>query len=164
MATVTTLANSASTAVSHVGYASNVKVPYLIENEIDWAEALTAKGSALADNDVIEVLRIPAGSVILGAGAQVVTAVDATTATVDFGVTGGDVDEWVDGLDIKATAGTHSTQLAVSPNLTTVSTADTLDALLLTVTGTLSTGKTRFWAIVLDISQKKAPGLAQPGT
>lgn len=164
MATITTLANNASTSTTHASAASNVKLPYLVEVVIDYAEALVAKGSALAANDVIELIRVPAGTVILGAGAQVITAADSTTLTIDVGITGGDVDEWVDGLDAKATAGTYSTDLAVSPNWTTISTADTIDALFATLTGTLTTGKVRVYAWLLDVSARKAPGLVALGS
>jgi len=166
MATITTLANNASTATTLANISSNVKVPTFVEVEIDWAEALTAKGTALAQGDVIEAIRVPAGTMIKSCAAQVVTAANNTSGTVDVGITGGDVDEWVDGMDIKATAGTYSTDLSPSPVYQILATADTIDVLLVAadMTAPLTTGKIRVFAELLDVNPKKAPGLAALGS
>ncbi len=166
MATITTLANNPATSVTHASAASNVKLPYLAEVVIDFSEAVTAKlPTALAASDVIEAILVPANTVILGCGAQVITVADSTTLTMDIGITGGDVDEWVDGLDGKATAGTYSTDLEVTPSWTTIgTTADTIDVLFATLTGTLTTGKVRVYAWLLDVSARKAPGLVALGS
>ena len=162
--TTTSLANSASTATTHASMGSNIKVPYLVEVEINWADVLASKGSALEANEVVQCIRVPAGTIILGAGAQVVTAVDATAATIDVGITGGDTDEWVNDFDIKGTAGTYSTDLSASPVWTTLGTADTIDILLASLTGTLAAGKTRVYALLQDVSPKKVPGLVALGS
>lgn len=161
MATISTLNIEGTTGIS---YAGATRLPYLAEVVIDWAEVLVAKGTALADNDVVEAITVPAGHVILGVGAQVMVAANGTTLTCDIGVTGVDVDEWVDGIDAKATAGTYWTPLAVTPDQTMISTADTIDVLLLTLTGTVSTGKLRVFAWLLDVSAKAAPGLVAIGS
>lgn len=161
MATISTLNIEGTTGIS---YGAQTKLQYLVEVVIDWADVLAAKGSALADNDVVEAITVPAGTVILGVGAQVMVATDGTTLTCDVGVTGVDVDEWVDGIDAKATALTYWTPLAVTPDQTIISTADTIDVLLLTLTGTVTTGKLRVFAWLLDVSAKKAPGLVAIGS
>jgi len=140
-------------------------VPYRVGKVIDFAKALTAKGSALAATDVIEALNIPAGTQVLAAGAKVVTAADSTTLTVDVG-TGADADEWVDGFDAKSTAGTYSADLDAVPNRNTYGTADTIDVTLATLTGTLTSGKLWVWALFLDLNEKPVatPGLAALGS
>lgn len=55
MANITTLKVSGA---GHISRGANVKVPYLVENIIDYADALAAKGSALAATDTIEALSL----------------------------------------------------------------------------------------------------------
>jgi hypothetical protein len=153
MATITTLA-PASTDNTHVSAHGNVKLPYLVEKELNYATALTAKGSALASADVIELIRIPAGTVVLGAGAQILVAGDSTTLTLHVG-TGADNDEWVASLDGKATAGTYGTDLDAVPAWNTYTTTDTIDVTFATLTGTLATGKVRVYALLMDVSDAK---------
>lgn len=147
----------------HPSRAGNVKVPYLVENIIDFAEAATAKGSALAAADVIEALAIPAGTVVVGAGAVIVAAGNSTTLTLTVG-TGTDADEWVATLDGKAVAGTFGADLNSDTTFKTFPTADTIDVTLATLTGTLTAGKVRVYALLMDVSGKKAPGLAVLGS
>ena len=78
----------------------------MIQNTIDLAVATTSKGTALASADVYQCLSIPAGSVILHAGLQVVTVMTGTSTDTgyDLGITGGDVDNFVDGFDYDGAA------------------------------------------------------------
>ena len=94
MATITTLAGAAS-AGRTVG-----AVPYLVDVTVDFAAAATAKGSALAAADVIEALSVPANTVILNAGMEVITVLggESSDTTFDLG-TGVDADNFVDGFD-----------------------------------------------------------------
>lgn len=145
MATVTTLAGgktSGRTAGS---------VPYFVDVTIDLAAAATAKGSALATNDVIEAISIPANTVILAAGVEVVTAAAGGTAfSVDLGVTGGDVDAFVDGFTVTAaSAGAYAT-LATAGPVVVGGTADTLDLLCLGTTPDTS-GVLRVYAVLMDV-------------
>ena len=128
--------------------------PYMIQNTIDLAVATTSKGTALASADVYECLSIPASSVILHAGLQVVTVMTGTSTDTgyDLGITGGDVDNFVDGFDYDgAAAGDYAaTPVAYAPVV--VGTADTLDILVAAQTGTSLTGKIRVFATLMDIS------------
>lgn len=163
MATVSTLYKSGTTHLGAIG--SNVKVPYLVEFELDWADALAAKGSALANADVIECIHLPAQTVVLGAGLSIKTTGNATALTVDLGVTGVDADEWANDFDIVGTAGTHSADLSASPVWYTAATADTIDVVLVSLTGTISTGVTRVYALLLDVSDTpSSPGIALIGS
>ena len=75
--------------------------PYMIQNTIDLAVATASKGTALASSDVYQCLNIPAESVILHAGLQVTEVLTGTSSDTgyDLGITGGDVDNFVDGFD-----------------------------------------------------------------
>ena len=68
MATVTTLAKAVG------GTGNPGRKPYFVEVEIDLAAAATAKGGPLAANDVIECISVSAGTAILFAGTEVITA------------------------------------------------------------------------------------------
>lgn len=144
MATVTTLAGGATSG------RTAGSVPYFVDVEIDLAAAATAKGSALAANDVIEAISIPANTVIMAAGVEVVTApAGGTSFSVDLGVTGGDVDAFVDGFAVtSAAAGAYATLATAGPVV--VGTADTLDLLCLGTTPDTS-GVLRVYAVLMGV-------------
>ena len=128
--------------------------PYIIQNTIDLAVATTSKGTALASSDVYQCLSIPAESVILHAGMEVTTVLTGTSTDTgyDLGITGGDVDNFVDGFDADgASAGDYApTPAAYAPVM--VGAADTLDILVAAQTGTTLTGKVRVFATLMDVS------------
>jgi hypothetical protein len=68
--------------------------------------AATTKGTALAAADVIEVIDVPAGTMVLNAGLQVITVAtgESNDTTVDLGITTTDPDCFVDGFDLDAAA------------------------------------------------------------
>jgi len=139
---------------------------YFIENaNVDLDDAEAEKGSALAANDVIQVLDIPANSVIVAAGIEVLTAQSGSSVlTFDLGVTGGDVDNFVDGFDVvAAVAGDYAAQpVAYAPVV--VQSADTLDILIASLTTTNTGGLFRVWAIVADVDGTRKPGLTALGS
>ena len=128
--------------------------PYIIQNTIDLAVATTSKGTALASADVYQCLNIPAESVILHAGMEVTALLTGTSSDTgyDLGITGGDVDNFVDGFDADgAAAGDYApTSAAYAPVM--VGAADTLDILVAAQTGTTLTGKIRVFATLMDVS------------
>lgn len=147
MATISTLSGGA-TAGRTAG-----SVPYLVDTTIDLAAAATAKGSALAAADVIEAISVPANSVILNAGIEVITAVDGSAAANawDLGVTGVDADAFVDGFALhSATAGAYA-QNAAAYQPVVVATADTIDLLIQAATTAPVSGVLRVWAVLMDV-------------
>ena len=145
MATVSSLAKA-------VGNAGNPgKKPYFVEVEIDLAAAATAKGSALVATDVIEAITVPAGHAVMFAGTEIITApAGGTSATFDLGITGGDVDAFVDGGAItSATAGTYAA-LANTATPIVFGSEDTIDMLLIGTTVDTS-GVIRVYAYMMDI-------------
>lgn len=153
----------------HVGASPYSKVAYLMENEIDAVDLIATKGSALAQGDVIQALDIPKNTILLAAGIIAVTEHTGTSTdlALDLGVTGGDVDNFVDGFDYDAAAvDANATPVAygtgTKPLLFTAD--DTLDILIAAMTGTWLTGKLRVWALAVDAGGRDAPGIAAAGS
>jgi hypothetical protein len=136
------------------------RLPYVVEKTIDFAVATTAKGGALAAADVIEAIDVPAQSVVLNAGYEV-TATITGDVTIDLGVTGIDADVFVDGAVLAAatTVGTFA-QNAAAYQPVVLGAADTVDLLIAGSTAAISAGKVRVWALIVDVSDKDAPGEA----
>ena len=155
MATITTLSNAAG-AGTHPSRALR-NMPYVVENTISWAAAVTAKGSALAAADVIEALQIPAQSIVLAAGFEVITAATGS-CTVSLGVTGVTAAAYVSAFAVtsSATAGTYATPATAGYPIVTGA-ADTLDLLLVTETTTLSAGSIRVFAVIIDAQDRVGP-------
>ena len=125
-----------------------VRTPYLVENTIDVSQVNSGAGSA--NGDILQCIDIPAETLIMNAGVEVLTACSSST-TIDIGVTGttagfSDADAYVDGYD--ATGAAHAGTLGVLPLI--AKTAETLDALLAGAAS--SAGKIRVWAILCDVS------------
>lgn len=124
------------------------------EVELDFAKIVAARAAAgataLAAADTLQVISLPAYSVVLAAGLNVVSAETTnTTATFDFGYTGGTpaaANVYCDDFASNAVA-MDSDNLA---NPTVVKTADTIDILLNTAVPANAVVKA--WAIVADCS------------
>lgn len=122
--------------------------------ELDFAAIVAARAAAgataLAAGDTLQVINLPAYSVVLSAGLNLVKVESTnTTATFDLGYTGGSpaaANVYCD--DFACTAvGMDSDNLA---NPTVVKTADTIDLLLNTAVPTDCV--LQAWAIVADCS------------
>lgn len=108
--------------------------------ELDFAKIVAARAAAgataLAAADTLQVVPLPAGTIILSAGLQVVSAETTnTTATFDLGFTGGSpaaANAYAD--DIASNATGFSAAALANPTL--VAAADTLDLLLNTAAPT----------------------------
>ena len=119
-----------------------IRTPYLVENTIDVSAVNGDSGAA--QNDVLRVMDIPAETLIIEAGIEVLTAL-TSSVTMDLGITGGDVDIYTDG-DTNATG--YSTLTATARHL--AASADTLDVLVLSAAA--AAGKIRVWAVMCDVS------------
>jgi hypothetical protein len=125
---------------------------YKFEVELDFAQIVAARAAAgataLAATDTLQVIALPAYSVVLAAGLNVVSAETTnTTATFDFGYTGGTpaaANVYADDAASNAVA-MDSDNLA---NPTVIKTADTIDILLNTAAPANAVVKA--WAIVAN--------------
>lgn len=147
-------------AQSHPGYV-------FVETFIDLADVTATKGSAIAQGDVILALAVPAGSVVSFAGVQVIEAMtgSSTDATIDFGITTTNADEYVDGFDLDgAAAGAFATVASTAFDGRFFGVADTLDVLITTQTGTITGGVLRVYAEIADVVGPSRPALAAVGS
>jgi hypothetical protein len=136
------------------GNGARGRQPYFIQHEINFATAVTDKGTALAAGDVVPGLTIPANTVILHAGFEVTAAHAGTSTdcTLDLGITGGDLDNFVDGFDFDgASVGDYASTPAAYAPVIVGGTSDTLDIEIQTQTGTTTGGKVRLFATLMDI-------------
>ena len=133
------------------GHSANGRTPYMIENTID-VSAINGD-SGTAQNDVIRCLDVPAESVVLHAGLEVLTACSGSVV-IDIGITGSsagfsDPDAFVDAYDATGAAYAPRDVADAAPVLTT-KVADTIDALMAGADSTA--GKIRVFAILCDVS------------
>lgn len=133
---------------------------YMIEATLDIAKLVRAGAfSAAVTGDIFELLTVPAGTLVVAAGAEVLTAFNGTTPTVDIDFAAGD--DIVDGQSVASTGylagGTNGTVIGTSSPAYTqfVTTADTIDVKL-AVTGNVTTGKLRVFAVVVDCNSIQA--------
>jgi hypothetical protein len=151
MATVTTLAGG-----SVDGFTAG-RMPYFKEVLVDFAAAATAKGSALVATDVIEAISVPANTMILNAGFEIITVAggESNDNTLDLG-TGVDADVFVDGFDLDAAAaGAYAQNAAAFQPLVVGGTADTIDLTIVTATTAPTSGVVRVFAVLMDIDARK---------
>lgn len=115
-------------------YPANVTDISKFEVTVDFAEVKSARSAAgataLVATDTLQIISLPAGSVVLSAGMNVISAETVNaTATIDIGYTGGSpAAANVYGNDLA----TNSTGLKAADlaNPTVVISADTIDVLL----------------------------------
>lgn len=154
MANVDVTGNTGSTvtAGSHPGGRS-VRNPYVVDVWVTAAQAVAAKGSALASSDVIQVLDVPAETLVLGCLAEITTADSGTTLTFDIGFAG---DTFVDGGDATTAGylagGTNGVQNFANGVLK--SATDTLDITLATLSAASDDWVCRLAVVMLDVSGK----------
>ena len=139
------------------------KMPYKIETDVNLATVTTTKGSAIGSADVIQVLDIPAKSIVYAAGLEMVTQGDGKY-TVDLGIETVDGDVFVDGVDWGSAIATGTiTQQAFGGNYQPVVLGSdlTLDLTIgkanTSASALPTTGVFRAWAVVQDISDDKGP-------
>lgn len=130
---------------------AGIRTPYLVENTIDISAINGDSGTA--QNDVIRCIDVPAETVILHAGVEVLTAC-SSSVVIDIGVTGSsagfsDPDAFVDAYD--ATGAAYAPRdVADAAPVVTCKVADTIDALMAGADSTA--GKIRVFAILCDVS------------
>lgn len=149
----------ALTSTNHVSkFAPDVRLPYIIEVKVTAEQMIAAKGSALADADVFDLLRIPAGSVIKNVWLKKTKAFAGTSTdlTIDIGIGGGTTNYYVsafdfDGAAVGTIAPAAAGVIAVAPGLV-ASTAGLVSLEIETMTGTWTSGSFTIYAEVLDLN------------
>ena len=141
-----------NTLRSAAGNSQRGRNPYMVENTVNLATALSDKGGALAASDVIPVIAVKKGTMILNAGIEVSTASDGSTFTVDLG-TGVDPDVFVDGFDATSAAAVVAQNPAAYQPVMAVA-DDNIDLTIATLSGgAVTSGKLRIWAVLMDCTE-----------
>mgnify|MGYP003134426248 CR=1 FL=1 len=137
-----------NTLRSAAGNSQRGRNPYMVQTTLNWATALSDKGSALAASDVVPVIAVPKGTMVLNAGIEVETASDGSTFTVDLGMV--DADVFVDGFDATSAAAVVAQNPAAYQPVMAVA-DDNIDVTIATLSGgAVSSGKFRVWAVLMD--------------
>jgi len=107
------------------------------------------------NGDIFQVLEIPANTMVLFAGAEVLKAFDGSSPTVDIDF--GEGDDIVDGGDVTSTgflaSGTNGSAMTTSGTINFVqhvTTTDTIDVKLIAASADVTEGRLRVIACVAD--------------
>ena len=157
------------TLASTAGVGADVlAVPTVIGNTVRTMEAILdidamiAAGATIADGDIFQLLEIPAESVVVAAGAEIMKSFTAScTCNIDFA--GGD--DIIDGAALDAAAGTYlvkgsngeanivntgAASTFAAAALACVGAADTIDVVV--AGAAAATGRLRVYAVIADVS------------
>lgn len=147
------MANITAALKASSGNSQRGRNVYYVDNVID----LTANSINPATADTIQAITVPANTLVVAAGLQVVNSATmdtGTDATASLGFTDGDVDEFVATFDIDGAAdGAYAPQIAIT-GLTASTSADTIDVLLAGTGTSFTAGKIRVYAAMMDISDQ----------
>jgi len=126
-------------------------------------DALIAAGNTIANGDVFQMLEIPAGTLVLNAGAEVMKAF-TSGCTLDMDITdGSNDDDIIDGADITSTgfcgAGSNGQTNVIGTGAAStytqfLSSADTIDCKI--AGAAAATGRLRVYATVIDCNDHGA--------
>ena len=157
------------TSIDTAGVGANsIAVPTNVGNSVRTIEAIldidamVTAGYSGADGDIFQLLEIPAETVMLAGGAQILKAfTDSCTCDIDFAAG----DDIIDGADLTQAAGTYlakgtngeanivntgAASLYAAAALALVGAADTIDV---KIDGAApATGRLRVYAVIADIS------------
>ena len=157
------------TSIDTAGVGANViAVPTNVGNTVRTIEAILdidamiTAGATIADGDIFQLLEIPAESVVVAAGAEIMKSFTAScTCNIDFG--GGD--DIIDGAALDAAAGTYlvkgsngeanivntgAASTFAAEALALVGAADTIDVVI--AGAAAATGRLRVYAVIADVS------------
>ena len=140
----------------------------VLSKKLSFADALTAKGSAIAQGDIFRILKLPEHCLILGwrAFVEEVPASGALDGTIDIGYSGA-ADVIIDGHTIF-----NSGQMALGTNgvlfptggLTFDTVTDKgIDVKLTTLSGTLASGIVRVDVVIADMGGRSSDSFAVRG-
>ena len=157
------------TSVDTAGVGANVlSVPTVIGNAVRTVEAIldidamVTAGYSGANGDIFQLLEIPAESIVIAAGAEIMKSFTAS-CTCDIDFAGGD--DIIDGAALDAAAGTYlakgsngeanivntgAASTFAAAALACVGAADTIDVVV--AGAAAATGRLRVYAVIADVS------------
>ena len=145
------------------GSGARGRQPYMVETTLDFSNSAI---NSLSAGDIVEAISVPANTMVLTAGAEMIAAVQtaADGNTVNLGFTGGvdqiggtDVSGYVSAVDIDDNASNLSsgigylTPAATAANPVICKAEDTIDLELQATTTAPTEGKIRIFAVLMDI-------------
>jgi len=122
---------------------------YFVEKEVD----LTVETTDPSSGDILQVLTIPANTMIMTAGIEVIESVTANTGT-DVTVTLGtavDANEWVAAYDVDGASVGDYAPMAAAAGQEVHGAADTLDCTFAGSGASFTSGKIRVFAMLMSI-------------
>ena len=121
--------NRTSSGGGTVGHPSTANHAYVMTSPVYDA----VDNTSLAGGDIVQMMDIPADTMIIGGCLEVLEAAGNAAITMDLGFTGGDVDCFLDNDSFVAGFSTflNAGLGATSNNCVMVTTADTFDALII---------------------------------
>ena len=132
------------------GHPSNIARPYVMTSQVhDTADGGTG-------GDVVQLIDVPADTMIVAGALEVLEARGNSQITLDVGVTGGDVDCFIDGSALAAgfEPFLEAATGASGSNARIFTSADTIDALILDAGSTgESAARFRVHVCMVDISR-----------
>lgn len=147
--------------VAQSAHSSRLKAnqPYVVTKTVTAAEAVAAKGGALASADVIQFLNIPANTIVHWARLYVITPDSGTTLTMDLGY-GSNVDVYTDGADASGSVGwgalgSNGKMNGTTSNLFTA--ADTLDIVLASLSSASDDWEVQVKVLMSDVTPSYVP-------
>ena len=132
-----------------IGHPGNVARPYVVTSKVHD----TADGGA--GGDIIQLIDVPADTMIVAGVLEVLEARGNSQITMDIGITGGDVDCFIDGSTLSAgfEPFLEAATGASGSNARVLTSADTIDALILDAGSTgESAARFRIHVVLADIS------------
>ena len=133
-----------------VGHPSRMPTPYVVTSQV-WDTADGGTGG-----DVVQMVDVPADTMIVAGALEVLEARGNGQITLDVGITGGDVDCFIDGSALAAgfTPFLEAATGASGSNARILTSADTIDALILDGGSTgESAARFRIHVVLADISK-----------
>ena len=141
--------NATHTGGGTAGHPSSVANAYVVTSPVYDA----ADNTDLEQGDIVQLMDLPADSMIIGGCIETLEASGNAQVTFDVGITGVDVDSLVDGGVSNAAAAVQFTLVAAGTgNLTT--SADTLDLLVIDAASAKTTAwRFRAHVVLVDVSK-----------
>ena len=143
--------NRTSSTGGTLNHPANAAVPYVITSPVYDA----VDNTDLEQGDIVEIIDLPADTMVIGGCIETLEASGNAQITYDVGITGGDVDCFIDGASSNSAAAVNFFGAQATASVM-VTSADTLDLLVIDG-GSSKTTAWRFRAHVVLVDVSKNP-------
>ena len=143
--------NRTSSTGGTLNHPANAAVPYVITSPVYDA----VDNTDLEQGDIVELIDLPADTMVIGGCIETLEASGNAQITYDVGITGGDVDCFIDGASSNSAAAVNFFGAQATASVM-VTSADTLDLLVIDG-GSSKTTAWRFRAHVVLVDVSKNP-------